>query len=1134
MAINTTTIQTTYEFGFDDAALAKAIRGLEVLNEVQTDIKGAKPGAAASADIDQLIKKQQSYLNQLNKVKISNKEYRAQIAELKLGIKDLVTQNEAAGRSYAELEKKVESLVAELERLKKKKNETLTGFQKFASNVVNYVATAFAIDRIAAFVSGLATIDRQIEVLELKLRSSLQGSITATREYLKIIREVDLQSPFDLQQITEGTTKLLNRRILLTKEQLQSLANIGASIGTAGQQSFVQVVEAYLDAMVGQYRRLEELGVGVNAQGKQLLFTFGGVTTAVDKNTESVANYILNLDKLNNSQAIAAQLAETTEGQISLLDSAYQNLAQTIGEAGGRDAQKGFIGRLIILLGDVTNAIKVAQGAYGRFVDFVQGTSDKTPLSPGDIINQRERFIRERAMQNLTKKGVELNNTAGQWTLQSEIQGMRKEIEAGGKLYDDFVIYVNKYEKTVKSVEDVNKRLAPSFVKLVNDAGGVAKLTFDQLQRFQRTAQSIERISRQNGNNALSLDFQKVSGEIAQRADTIRNENRKQAEKDEKEAERAAKRAAARRQQQEGAELDAEKKLTEALIELQRKANRDRLENLDKNSIEYIKAKRAFDLSEIEAERKKYLELENLANGTAYYDALTNRTRIRPAQNKTIQNPDAANYFNQRENTVNRSADFSMFRNDLKESQQAFERFYADQDKLGNALRTENENQVRDIQLKYDELLKIAGEGTAAYTKLVEKRDKELTDALFGKVSVEAEKELNKALIEANLELVRQAGESELAFEFRKQTALLKIQQDFARKQLEALEKAGVDDQDVRVRTLRATVKALGEELDKLGQAEAFRKKDIFEVFGLNVTDAQKQALQESAGLIKSTFNDILQAQISIADQRISDYDRQIQSLDNRIQEELLLAQEGRGNTLEQARLEREGLKAEREKALADKRRDQAIQIGVNSALQASEMALSVAQIIRGATALGPIVGAIVAGVQIAAIIGLLVSSISQIKNLSKPEYEDGGFIDYGQRHRQGGVDINVERGESVLSRQATSDNRPLLKQMMEGKFKYSTLSPEMKRMIESGNLSNYNELKLSREYMVATNGNGSAELYNALGGKLDRNNELLEVMANHAKTLPAGARTSLGNGQVIVETPTETIITDYSNYAKS
>ncbi|MBD2752020.1 phage tail tape measure protein [Spirosoma validum] len=436
--------------------------------------------------------------------------------------------------------------------------------------------------------------------------------------------------------------------------------------------------------------------------------------------------------------------------------------------------------------------------------------------------------------------------------------------------------------------------------------------------------------------------------------------------------------------------LEGRKKMEEDLQKLQDDFDKQRLDKLDKNSREYLELKRAFDLKEIEQIRAHLIAVGQERNG---YEVLNTKT------GKTTKVKDL-NY-----KLPKRTEDVL--------------------DQMRDATRpdlyTTNTKRLTDL----------------IDSDFTDKLEKDQMDRL--RKLGDMELELRNKLVDETKKITRQAGESEIDYENRKAAALLQIKLDYYNKVLALAEKDPFADKDA-VAGFREAIQEIEGQLAGIKKKGKTGPTNLFELFGLTFKDEQgnditdyvtKQVGQATNTLIENA-QAILDQKIATDQANIDSIDRQLEAKQREIDTELELQKQGLANSVSIKQQEYSALQAQRQKEVESQRAAQKIQLTINAALQASELALAIAKIFRSEAGI-PVVGLIAAGVEVAALFAAVALSISRISSL--PKYHDGDEVTHqtarerailGNR-KADEIDARLQVGEGVTRKESYQPNKSFL-----------------------------------------------------------------------------------------------------------
>lgn len=185
-----------------------------------------------------------------------------------------------------------------------------------------------AVAAATASLTKLVNVTREFEVLNAQLVTAT-GSAENAALAMEAIQDFASNTPYDLQQVTEGFTKLVNLGLTPSERALTSYGDTASAMG----RDLNQLIEAVADAATGEFERLKEFGIRASSQGDQVAFTFRGVTKTVQKEAGAIEEYLTQLGENNFAGAMTERM-KTLDGAISNLGDEWNKLFNNISEAG--------------------------------------------------------------------------------------------------------------------------------------------------------------------------------------------------------------------------------------------------------------------------------------------------------------------------------------------------------------------------------------------------------------------------------------------------------------------------------------------------------------------------------------------------------------------------------------------------------------------------------------------------------------------------------------------------------------------------------------------------------------------------------------------------------------------------------
>ena len=216
-------------------------------------------------------------------------------------------------------------------------------------------------------------------------------------------------------------------------------------------------------------------------------------------------------------------------------------------------------------------------------------------------------------------------------------------------------------------------------------------------------------------------------------------------------------------------------------------------------------------------------------------------------------------------------------------------------------------------------------------------------------------------------------------------------------KELTAIEKK-------RLQQLR---NALGVKQSELSIPVPEGPQDLFALLGFNnFDDKEKQAITDSLEFAKDQLRSYFDTVKELREQAVEDANIRVSEAQRSLQYEMDSRAAGFADKVEFAQKELALAKKQQADALKDRQRTAKEEIAINTALEASNLALAVASAFK----LGPILGPIAAGIMIAA---FAISKAKAFALASKKTFGKGGLIDVkGGSHASGNdtaLGVNVD-----------------------------------------------------------------------------------------------------------------------------
>lgn len=193
-----------------------------------------------------------------------------------------------------------------------------------------------------------------------------------------------------------------------------------------------------------------------------------------------------------------------------------------------------------------------------------------------------------------------------------------------------------------------------------------------------------------------------------------------------------------------------------------------------------------------------------------------------------------------------------------------------------------------------------------------------------------------QALAQSEFDLLRNS-------EARKTQFRLQAEKERLQKVLELNQQAANKLSDVEVQTIQNTIKKIDQEIEQSKGEE--RGTDIYGLFGLNLDDDQKEAINTSMQYALDALNTFTAARVAAADAAVEQADKEVSAAQSALDSELEARANGYANNVVQAQKELDLAKKNQEKALKEQQKAQKQQAAIQTLQQIGNMVTATALI---------------------------------------------------------------------------------------------------------------------------------------------------------------------------------------------
>ena len=451
--------------------------------------------------------------------------------------------------------------------------------------------------------------------------------------------------------------------------------------------------------------------------------------------------------------------------------------------------------------------------------------------------------------------------------------------------------------------------------------------------------------------------------------------------------------------------FDLEQSFNSELVALQKEQQALEISNLEEGSVQRINLTSDLLLAEIQErenalKRKQALIILEKETTKAEIEALTNaevEARLQAIETTVELEKDAA-------------ASFALLRNAIQEQR------------------------LEKIQNFYDEQLAIIDKGIADIESETDSENESLANATEKKLQLlEEQNELEVARLKASQGFYGASGE----VTDKGQKEILKLQLDFLQKQLDfyqALSDTEIEALESQGENVGKAILGIQSEINKAqsqlqGGGEDGEGNDIFDLLGLNISDEKKEALldlyravsQEIGNIIAGAFENAINRQNELIDT----FDENISDLESQLEREKDLQDIQSANSVETLEKDLEAQKSLRNDAIKEREKLQKKQAAIDKAEQKISLALTIANIFKSLSGLGP-VGIALGATAVTGFLVLLEQFIGRAQSLKKgTDYFKG---DGSSNHEGKGGLVFAHEGEAFIQSEKNEKYHTIVK----------------------------------------------------------------------------------------------------------
>jgi hypothetical protein len=295
------------------------------------------------------------------------------------------------------------------------------GIKNQLSKIGPLLAATFSIGAIASFGKEVLNATAEFQKFEAVLGNTL-GSSALAKLKLKEIQEFAAKTPFSVNELTSAFVKLANQGFKPTGDEMRKLGDLAASTG----KSFDMLAEAILDAQTGEFERLKEFGIKAKDAGENVIFTFKGVQTTVEKSSEAIRNYVTSLGDAVGVSGSMSVISKTLTGKVSNLGDSWDMMLLSIGSN---------------TTGIFTGAIDLISAAINKITEYNRdlNTASKFKIEDKGADRFFNALIPGLALFTKSNKDLKVDHIQA---IQDELSGFVSKTTEGAKSANDFSVAI--------------------------------------------------------------------------------------------------------------------------------------------------------------------------------------------------------------------------------------------------------------------------------------------------------------------------------------------------------------------------------------------------------------------------------------------------------------------------------------------------------------------------------------------------------------------------------------------------------------------------------------------------------------------------------------------------------------------
>lgn len=291
------------------------------------------------------------------------------------------------------------------------------------------------------------------------------------------------------------------------------------------------------------------------------------------------------------------------------------------------------------------------------------------------------------------------------------------------------------------------------------------------------------------------------------------------------------------------------------------------------------------------------------------------------------------------------------------------------------------------------------------------RQDEAAINAKWDAEKLKTQDQIAREVAEHQLNIQQELAKSEIDIaqmsEKKKNAEKLKLEKQALEQRLKLNEEANIKMSDAEVKTIENQIKKLDADIKKEGAPQ-----DLYDLLGLNVTDDQKEALNESFEYAKQALTQFYDYKLQLAQRGVEQANLEVEAAQNALNSEREARAAGYANNVAMAEKELAAAKQNQRKALKQEQDAQKAQQKIQTVEQAVNMVTASSKILSqfGMPWAIPV---------LALMWGTFIGSKIKAKQLSSEQYGDGTVELLEGGSHQSGNDIDLGTKKDGTRRRA-------------------------------------------------------------------------------------------------------------------